>query len=163
MIPKKILWIEDDALNELGELATAVYFELEYELDFALSATEGVRQLHKQTYDAVVVDVRLPPGDDPKWHSLHYEFGADDKTARLGLTLLRNVLGRDKGWTAKLPREARDPKLYGVLSIDPWDDIRGDLESVGVSIYRNKKEGTRVLLAIIEDILQQRNGNGDYV
>jgi len=160
---KSILWIEDDAFNELGKLATPVYYEGEYDLQFAVTVTEAFNKLRETEYDAVVVDVRLPPGDDPRWIKIYYKAAADNKAARLGVRLLQSLLGRDKDWTSSLPLAARDPKLYGVLSMDSWEDIRADLEPVGVTLYRNKNEGSDVLLTIIQDILSARNGGGDYV
>lgn len=163
MLIKKVLWIEDDAFNELARLATAVHFEADFDLQYAVSATEAMDKLCGCEYDAVVVDVRIPPGDDPRWAALYYKAGADNKAARLGVQVLQNVLGREKEWVAGLPVAARNPKLYGVLSVDSWQDIRLDLEPVGVTLYRNKNEDKRVLLTIIEAILAQCNGKGDYI
>lgn len=158
MTRRKVLWIEDDAFNELAMLATPVHLTGEFELEYALSATEGLAKLQACEYDAVVVDVRIPPGDDERWVDIYYKEGASTKAARLGFLLLQNVLGRDRQWTDGLMPAARDRKRYGVLSMD---DVRAELEAMNVTRYRNKKEGTRVLLAIIQDILTQRD-MGDY-
>lgn len=161
MTRKKVLWIEDDAFNELGMLATPVHLTGEFELDYAVSATEAVDRLQLCEYDAIVVDVRIPPGDDRRWVDIYYEAGASNKAARLGVHLLQNILGRKQEWTRGLKEAARHPSRYGVLSMDA-DDVRVELELMGVTRYRNKNEGARVLLTIIREILIQSNGSGDY-
>lgn len=161
MIRKKVLWVEDDAFKELGMFATPVHLTGEFELDYAVSATEAVERLQACEYDAVVVDVRIPPGDDPRWVEIYYEAGSSNKAARLGARLLQNILGRDKEWTRGLTGAALDRRRYGVLSMDA-EDVRAELELVGVTRYHNKNEGARVLLTIIREILSQCNGSGDY-
>lgn len=160
---KKVLWIEDDAFNELGMFATPVHLTGQYELEYAVSATEAIDRLSGTEYDAVVVDVRIPPGDDRRWVDIFYGAGANKKDARLGVRLLQNVLGNDRLWTGGLPAAARDKQRYGILSMDRWEDISSDLDPVGVRLYCNKRssEGSRVLLRMIQKILAQRNG-GDY-
>lgn len=161
MIRKKVLWIEDDAFHELGRFATPVHLTGEFELEYALSATEAIDRLQTDEYDAIVVDVRIPPGNDKRWIEIYYNAGASNKAARLGVRLLQNILGREQSWHEGLHRAARDRQRYGVLSMDA-EDVRPDLEPVGVSCYRKKTEGPSVLLKIIREILLQRNG-GDYV
>jgi CheY-like chemotaxis protein len=157
---KKVLWIEDDAFNELAVFATPVHLTGEFELDYALSATEAVARLQACEYDAVVVDVRIPPGDDGRWVAIYYKEGASNKAARLGVYLLQNVFRRDEEWAQNLKPAARDKKRYGVLSMDA-DAVRAELEAIEVTSFRNKKEGSKVLLSLIRDILLQRN-MGDY-
>lgn len=162
---KKVLWIEDDSFNELPMFATAVHLTGEYDLDYAVDATEAIDKLCEKEYDAVVVDVRLPPGDDPRWIHIFYRLGSSNKAARLGVRLLQNVLGKEKEWIEGLKGAARDWKRYGVLSMDSWDDIRKDLAPCNVTLYRDKGSGENpsVLLQIIREILAQQNGGGDYV
>lgn len=160
MTRKKVLWIEDDAFNELGMLATPVHLSGEFELDYAVSATEAVHRLRACEYDAVVVDVRIPPGDDQRWVNIYYDAGASNKAAQLGVHLLTNILGRDKAWTEGLTPTARDRSRYGVLSMDA-EDVRAALQSVGVKHYRKKTEGSRVLLSIIRQILAGRENSSD--
>lgn len=159
---KKVLWIEDDAFNELGMLATPVHLTGEFQLVHAVSATEAVDRLYASSYDAVVVDIRLPPGDDPRWISLYNKAGGSNKSARLGVRLLQHLFSNDAQWTARL--QTKDKRRYGVLSMDRWDDIEGDLRPIGVTLYHNKSRGAdrRVLLKIIREILAQCNG-GDYI
>jgi hypothetical protein len=158
---KKVLWIEDDAFNELGMFATPVHLTGAYELEYALTATEGVERLKACEYDAVVVDVRIPPGDDERWVKIYYDAGASNKAARLGVRLLQNVLRREKAWMHGLKPTALDSKRYGVLSMDA-DDVRHELQEIEVKRFRNKKEGSLMLLTLIEEIIKERN-TGDYV
>jgi CheY-like chemotaxis protein len=161
VIRKKVLWIEDDAFNELGMLATPVHLTGEFELDYALSATEAIDRLQGGDYDAIVVDVRIPPGDDKRWIDIYYNAGASNKAARLGVWLLQDILGHERVRSNGLSAAARDRQRYGVLSMDA-EDVRAELEPIGVTRYRKKTEGPGVLLTIIRDILKQRL-HGDYV
>jgi DNA-binding NtrC family response regulator len=91
---KKILWIEDGAFDEIAVLATPVHLTGEYQLEFALDASQAIRQLESQEFDAVIVDIRILPGDDPKWLNMYYATGSN-KAARLGVKLLQFLLGTE--------------------------------------------------------------------
>jgi len=155
---KVVLWIEDGAFNELTMLATPVYLSGEYELAFAFSATEALQQLERREFDAVVVDIRIPPGDDSRWVNAHYEAGSQNSASRLGLRLLEVVLGGDSEWTRHLQPGARDRTRYGVLSVESGRELQADLERLGITCYRDKGNGRGpdALLHAIESILAQR-------
>jgi CheY-like chemotaxis protein len=155
---KKVLWIEDSAFNEITILAAPVHLSGDYQLEFAFSATEAVEQLQRQEFDAVVVDIRIPPGNDDLWIDVYYKAGASTKASRLGLKLLQFVLGKESDWNRSLPLPARDRSRYGVLSMESWNDLKEDLAGVGIACYRDKGSGDDpdVLLQIIRDILDHQ-------
>ena|ERR1051326_2680996 len=156
MLP--ILWIEDSALQENTILATPVHLAGKYDLILALSATEGLIKLTEREYAAVVVDIRIPPGDDDRWINMYYSLGGTNKAARLGLKLLEVVLGPpDEYWRDELSATARDSGRYGVLSVEGASELARELEPFGVAVCRDKGGGDDpdVLLTVIEEILKR--------
>ena len=84
----RILWVEDSARYEFSELLGPVFFKRKYWLNLAEDVSAATHQLIMQCYDALVVDVRLPPGSEPAWQQLCKEAGRDKIKAQLGLRLL---------------------------------------------------------------------------
>jgi len=60
----KVLWVEDSARLELRNLTGPIYISGEYDMNLAEDATTAVRYLLTKEYDAVILDMRLPPGID---------------------------------------------------------------------------------------------------
>jgi CheY-like chemotaxis protein len=159
-----VLWIEDSAFSENTILATPVHMSGEYELVFALSATEGIQKLCERAYDAVIVDIRLPAGDDPRWIDMYYDLGGTDKAARLGIKLLEIVLGtRNVQWGDPFDDSARDRRRYGVLSVENGADLQEELSRIGVRAWRDKGGGDDpdVLLGLIGTIVNERDHAGE--
>ena len=88
---KKILWVEDEALVELQYLYAPVVVA-GFDLHLATNASQAVALLRLQRFSALVVDIRIPPGDDPLWQRKYYRHNADPAAARLGLHLLESLL-----------------------------------------------------------------------
>lgn len=84
----KFLWIEDNARTDLVHLLPPIYMDGRYDPVIAPTVAEGVYQMKKAEFAAVVVDIRLLPGNDPDWKALYVKEGAEKGTARLGLFLL---------------------------------------------------------------------------
>jgi hypothetical protein len=152
---KKVLWIEDGAFGEVSILAAPVHLSGEYQLEYAFSATEAMQQLRRQEFDAVIVDIRIPPGDDAMWQKAYRTAGANNRAARLGLQLLETVLGGAAAFTENLPAATRDRHRYGVLSVESWKSLEQELNRLGVTRHRDKGSGDdpRVLLDLIDDIV----------
>jgi len=158
MTKKRVLWIEDSAYNENTILAAPVHLTGKYDLSVALSASEGTNALRKTIFDAVIVDIRIPPGNDKRWIDIYYELGRSNMAARLGLKLLEVLLSTPPRWPEQFPDSAHDRSRYGVLSVESGIELKDDLARVGVSAYRDKGSGPdpTVLLEIIEEIITRR-------
>jgi hypothetical protein len=154
---KAVLWIEDNAYTENTQLAAPVFLSGEYDLTIALSATEGTERLRTAIFEAVIVDIRIPPGEDERFWRPYYKVNHDNKAARLGLELLRFVLDGE-GAENDFPPEARDKSRYGVLSVESGDEFRAALDSLGVAVYRDRARGgdPELLLKMIEEIITKR-------
>ena len=148
---KKVLWVEDSAYDEISFLATPVHLTGEFDLQVALSATDALERLQRTEYDAIIVDIRIPPGPDKRWIKL---YDGSEKGSRLGLVLLQIVLGKGvPDWGLELPDAIRDRRRYGVLSVE---NIRGDAAELGVLFREKSGDDVNELLWLIRDILAQR-------
>src|SRR5262249_47815261 len=150
-------WIEDGAYNENTSLATPVHLSDDYGLSIAVDATQGMQHLRERVFDAIVVDIRIPPGDDPRWIEIYYDLFRRREAARLGLKLLQIVLGRPEPlFHEPLPSAAKDAHRYGVLSVEGRTDLLTQLTPLGVSVCYDKGRGDDpdVLLKVIDDILR---------
>ena len=168
MKKKKVLWIEDSAFEETAILASPVYLSGKFDLDIAISATHAMNKLASQVYEAVVVDIRIPPGEDQRWKKEYY---GSNKGARLGLVLLRTLLRRggldaDFGLPADDEAPVRDYRRYGVLSVESEREIGPDLAELGVYHFDKASAEATILLTVIDSILRRYasggNGNGSH-
>jgi len=95
---QRVLWIEDSANFELAELLGPVYYDGGYILDIAESASEATELLslppespNTALYDAIIVDVRLPPGHHALWQKLYKQTVRGTVETQLGLAVVLDV------------------------------------------------------------------------
>jgi hypothetical protein len=155
----KFLWIEDNARTDLVHLLTPIYMDGRYDPIIAPTVAEGIYQMRKSEFAAVVVDIRLLPGNDPEWKALYIKKGADKGTARLGLFLLYSLFS---------PRlddlKVRDDRLkwvkaarFGVLSVEDLysRELSEALRSFGITVFEQKTTRTPndKLLKMVERLM----------
>jgi len=151
----RALWIEDGALAELAFLAGPIYSDGRYELTIARSASEATEFLIQNEYNAVIIDVRLPPGKDKQWNALYKQAARDKSAAKLGLSLIKCILGaKDAEIKLAKPLEWLTPDKIGVLTVETKSDLLDTLSCLGISTYhqKNANMSERVLLEVIEGI-----------
>ena len=160
----KILWVEDSARYELAELLGPVFFEHKYLLDLAEDASTAMHQLTMQCYDALIVDIRLPPGNEPVWQELYKDAGRDKIKAQLGLRLLDWLLRPDgatrKYVTTRPP--AVCPEQIAIFTVESWDQVKGELTDLHICTYEQKTTSIpdTVLLDLIQELEKcQKDGN----
>jgi DNA-binding NtrC family response regulator len=61
---RRVLWVEDGARYDLVNMAAPVYMDGKYDLIIAEDASSGIDYLLKDTFDVIIVDIRIPPGGD---------------------------------------------------------------------------------------------------
>lgn len=152
----KVLWIEDDSLKDLTEQLGPIYVDGRHDIVIALDATTGFRYLLDHEFSAVIVDIRLGPGDDPKWIDIYTGSRKDNAAARLGLHVLREVLG-----LREIPTWIR-PSLFGVFTVESRGEVEEDLRELGINMdfYRHKSKDTTdsyTLLELIDAITERKN------
>src|ERR1044072_1158818 len=87
-----VLWVEDGARFELAYLAAPVYMDGRYKLTVAQDVSEASHLVERIKFQALIVDIRLPPGEDNRWGELYGKVGGKKAAASLGIKLLRSML-----------------------------------------------------------------------
>jgi hypothetical protein len=134
----KALWIEDSARLELANLCGPVFFNGKCRLTLAEDVTTAVDLLCTNTYDALIVDVRLPPGSDSHWRDHYRRAGADKVGAQLGLKLLEWLLRGDRDVCPAAPPAWITPRRIGVFTVESRHELHPVLEPLGIESYQQK-------------------------
>jgi hypothetical protein len=154
----RALWIEDGARSELSHLSGPVLYDGRIELVLAEDLTTAVDYVREEEFDTLVVDVRLPPGDDPFWKALHRRAGRDKVHAELGLQLLRWLLGAAD--FPELPPAPSwvDARRIGVFSVESEHEILHSVEALGIEVIQQKRADLpdTILRQLIERLLESR-------
>lgn len=152
----KFLWIEDNARTDLKYLLGPIYMSGKYDPVVAPTVAEGVYQMKQMEFAAVIVDIRLLPGNDSDWESLYLKLGSEKGTSRLGLCLLYSLFGPRMD---DLKIEGKPlwikPERFGVLTVeDLGSDLGEALTSFGINIREQKTTHTvnTTLLKMVEKI-----------
>ena len=154
----RVLWVEDSARLELRNLTGPIYFSGEYDLNLAEDATTAVRYLLTKEYDAVILDMRLPPGIDEYWGHIYQEKGEDKAQARLGLELANWLFDERKGYPQDPPDWIK-PYHVGVFTVENDPPLRAGLLHLKITVYEHKVAGLSdtILVELIEKIKAQNN------
>jgi hypothetical protein len=155
---KRILWIEDGARHELVRLSAPVSMSDGFDLEIAESASDGVRKLLRDEFQVLIVDIRLPPGDDARWIQLYNECGRDPISARLGGHILHSVLASP---TARVPLSLPPAWLtaqrIAILSVESKLELAAELAPLRIAVYEQKRAGlpNTTLLDVAARVLRQ--------
>jgi len=152
------LWIEDGAIADLKYLLAPILVSGDYDPIIALDVSEGIRRLREREFEAVIVDIRIPPGDDSNWISLYNQRGKNKARARLGLQLLTCLLSTEPcdivitdipTWVCA--------NRFGVLTVEGKDEVSASLESLGINVYDQKTASTPK--TVLEDLVRRIRSN----
>lgn len=150
----RVLWIEDAALEELRHLAAVVYADLQFDLQIATDASEAFERLRRAEFDAVVVDVRIPPGTGTFWSELFGKAGNTKESAQLGIEVIRTALQEPEhrhefAWLTA--------DRIGILSVEEPENVREAIADLGVRVVRQKNAQLPEsgLLDMVREILGQ--------
>ena len=135
----RALWIEDGARSELSHLSGPVLYDGRIELVLAEDLTTAVDYILEEEFDSLIVDVRLPPGDDPYWKELHRRAGQDKVHAELGLQLLRWLLHGNGSETLPDPPSWVSPKRIAVFSVESKHELLSSIEELGIEVVQQKR------------------------
>src|SRR5438105_597952 len=131
---RKVLWVEDSAFSDLTVLAGALYMTGDYNLVVAANASDGFRYIMEKEFDAVIMDIRLPPGNDPYFESLYNSSQGSKTSARLGIAVLERALKP----SAENARAWISPERFGVLTVESRREVKEELVALGVNVYYQK-------------------------
>jgi hypothetical protein len=152
----KVLWIEDGAFTEVSSFAGPVFTSTKYDLQVALDVSDAVKKIRDTEFDAVIVDIRIPPGIDPEWEEFYRKSGYNKIGARLGIQLLYTLLKPEKA-TVKLDRIPSwiSTKKFGIFTVESEGEVKKNMEDIGINFYQQKKTTipNTALLELIEKII----------
>jgi len=150
----KVMWVEDSARLELRNLTGPVYFSGKYDFQLAEDVTQAINFLLVKPFDALIIDIRLPPGLNAYWQNLYRQSGADKVKAQLGLKLISWLVGKEINFN-QLPPKWVDVKRIAVFSVESPNEIRPHLKELGINLYLQKAAGLRdtALLDLINEVL----------
>ena len=124
----KVLWIEDGARYELASLCGPVFYKNTCDLTLAEDVSTAVDHLCADEWDALIVDIRLPPGVNRTWRRLYREAGSDKVHAQLGLKLLRWLLSGDREVFDEGPPEWIRPERVAVFTVESRQEVGQHLD-----------------------------------
>lgn len=152
----RVLWIEDSARLELRNLAAPVYSSGRFDFNLAEDVTSAVNLLKVTTFDAVVVDVRLPPGMDPHWKKLYQYAGADKVNAQLGIKLLHWLIIGDRQIHPDIPPNGLDKTRLGIFTVESRNVIQDELDLLGITVFFQKTTSLpdAILIRIFDTLMQ---------
>jgi hypothetical protein len=154
----KFLWIEDNAATDMRYLLGPIFSDGRFEAVIALNVADGLQRLMEREYTAIVVDVRLPPGNDPQWSKLYNDYGKNKGAARLGLELIKTLLNAPD-CQIKLPRRAtwlkseQLPGRFGVLTVDHEPEVLSTLAALKLKPEHIKQKTVRTPARTLLDIV----------
>lgn len=154
----KVLWVEDSARLELRKMTGPIYISGKYDMNLAEEVTSAVRYLNTKEYDAVILDMRLPPGMDDYWIRLYQERGEDKAQAQLGLELATWMFNDHSGYPSPPPAWIK-PHHVGVFTVEDDSQLHDRLDELGIKVYQHKTAGLAdtILVEIINMIMDLRD------
>ncbi|GAB4481893.1 MAG: hypothetical protein Kow00124_30120 [Anaerolineae bacterium] len=160
----KVLWIEDESID-LARQAAAVYSQVIYRMRIAHTATEAVAILDTAKdiqYDAIIVDMRLEPGEDERWQQLSRQRTRHGRRVLLGQELTYSLLGHEKARVRLNPGPLIEARQLGFMTIEPARELLPFMKQIGLAEefkqrYVNKTDALPhdALLQLIRYIIQQ--------
>ncbi|MCK5148519.1 hypothetical protein KAR48_17320 [bacterium] len=157
---QNLLWIEDDVKRGLASLAGPIYASFCYKLDIALNATQGITKILSKEYDAVVLDIRIPPGTDKRFRNMYSESNLNKNQARLGIEILHALFDPGNSSYKITKPDWVSAAKFGILSVETENEVMPELKKYNISHYQNKstKLSENSLLELFEKILNQNDG-----
>ena len=142
----KILWVEDEARDQLLELMGPVWMAGHF-IDIAETKIEALEKIRKNKYDAYIFDLIIGEGGVvgvPRKEFSHEVIH--------GLELIKEIFRHDSGFEI-------DPSKCAVFSVVGRKEIHDEIREYGIKKIIEKEEMNRTkLMEIIESII----GNDDH-
>lgn len=161
MMTRKVLWVEDNADNDLYHLTSPVYIDGMFQLDIATNASEAVYYLNKRGYDVIIVDIRIPPGKDPSWQTRH-DVLMKNKHAnsnRLGLELLRSIFDDAEAQPSLQVQENMDRGRYGVFTVERHEELEPDLLRLNLTRLKYRRKNAMMPHTALLDFIREVSQN----
>jgi CheY-like chemotaxis protein len=157
MSPYKVLWIEDNADNDLYHLTSPVYIDGRYQLDIATNASEGFFYLNTRSYDIIIVDIRIPPGKDEEWKIKYEQLQKQKNTNsnRLGLELLRCIFDENERQPTLKVDQNLSSQRYGVFTVERHEELRPDLKKLKLTDIKYRQKNAMMPHTALLDFIRE--------
>ena len=143
---KKVLWVEDEARDQLLELLGPVW-QAGYFVDIAEDKMTALKKIQTEEYDAYIFDLIIKKGEMSD--TSEEEFMADSIH---GLDLIKEIFAEDSEINV-------DPSKCAVFSVVGRRDIHEEIRKCGIEKISVKKEMSRTML---REIIMSITGNGGH-
>lgn len=156
----KVLWVEDNAEADLFHFLAPVNVDGRFDVDIAVNATEACARLNSICYDVIIMDSRVPPGNNTLWKERDAEIQKREAypIVRLGLEILKLAL--DPNSAHPILPENREEKKYCIFSIDPKRELLMSEENKLLDVFQYEQKRAEmprsVLLSVILRSLRSR-------
>lgn len=133
---KRILWMDDqyeDLFGYAGRLLITGYL-----IEPVKSVTAALEKLKKERYDAYIFDLKVFPGDDPKWQELEERKPKENPACvpYLGLELLRFLSRVQSENSDQWEKINFDFNKVIIFSVACERNVCDELESFGISNHQ---------------------------
>lgn len=157
---KKVLWIEDAGDTDLSELGGYLSSIGKYDLTIAIDVADGLKCLKATTFDVVVVDIRVLPGDSKSWQDLYYDLGGVPSEAKLGRHLLYSICGHPEARIHLGPERPDWISADGIAVFTVENNLQADMSALGIGTYFIKTashaDGEKMLVKVVESVLSRK-------
>lgn len=158
---KKVLWL-DDQYNDFGDYSSALFNE-GYIVEHVRSVTEAEQKLREGGYIAAIFDIKVLPGDDPKWLELDKKKRTENPNfdSNLGFELLLSLFESPDAKVELVPRIHFDPRKVIVFSV-VYDKV-WELSALGIlgdRIVNKSNSDLKTLPSAIKRIEKLSGGKG---
>lgn len=157
----KVLWVEDNADDDLYNLTSPVYIDGRFQLDIATNASEAFYYLNMRMYDIIIVDIRIPPGRDQQWRRRHEHMVQSDhaNSNRLGLELLRCIFDEQEQQPTLKIDQNLSSKRYGVFTVEKRDELQPYFRKLNLEDLKYRHKNAMMphtaLLDFIEEVSEE--------
>lgn len=155
----KFLWVEDNATTDLKSMLVPVLNDGRFEPVIAVTVADGLHRLWENEYAAIILDIRLPPGNNLRWAELYNSFGQKKHAGQLGFELLKSLLSEPDS-EIKLSKRPKwlKPSIFGVLTVENDPTIKEFLSARGIPHeQKTVRASARTLLNMVERITRGRD------
>ena len=115
-------------------------------------------------FDALIVDIRVPPGTDPEWIEAYQKRGQDIAGARLGVEFLRSVMRHPKALVhLEQPPVWLRPTSVAVFSVERRERLVDELEGLEIGHFLQKTAyiSKSALLDTVEAVMRSDGPSTD--
>lgn len=154
---KKVLWLEDQ-FEDLIDYSSCLD-RMNYMVDPVRSVSDALEKLGKEQYDVYVFDLKVLPGDDPKWQAL--DEGKREKKPQfdpyLGFELLRFLNNAKQRQSEVWKKITFDFSKVIVFSVVNDKEVYDELESFGIPLHQIVYKSSSDLDTLAE-VVQEMEG-----